>query len=96
MQHEHGGVQQMGDNPAQAGSHQNVGNHVENDDDMVKTAIKQLYNVYLSTTVPNTSIKPQIPHYGFVLRSQIVKVMPDLRITVCNPSRLIKYSFAIC
>ncbi|KAG4414042.1 hypothetical protein IFR04_012818 [Cadophora malorum] len=59
-----------------------VGNHVEKDDDMVKTAIKQLYNVYLSTTVPNTSIKPQIPHYGFVLRSQIVKVMPDLRITV--------------
>ncbi|KAG4443039.1 hypothetical protein IFR05_001493 [Cadophora sp. M221] len=59
-----------------------VGNHVEKDDDMVKTAIKQLYNLYLTTTVPNTTIKPQIPSYGFILRSQIVKVMPDLRITV--------------
>jgi len=59
-----------------------VGNHVEMDDDMVKSSIKQLYNVYLSTTVPKTNIKPQIPCYGFILRSQLVKVMPDLKITV--------------
>jgi hypothetical protein len=59
-----------------------VGNHVEMDDDMVKSSIKQLYNVYLSTAVPKTNIKPQIPCYGFILRSQLVKVMPDLKITV--------------
>ncbi|KAF2001043.1 hypothetical protein P154DRAFT_464864, partial [Amniculicola lignicola CBS 123094] len=59
-----------------------VGNHLERDDDQVKTAIKELYNLYLRTTVPNTKVRPQVPCYGFVLRSQIVKVMPDLRITV--------------
>jgi hypothetical protein len=59
-----------------------AGNHLENDDDLIKTAIKELYNLYLRTTVPNTNIRPQIPCYGFVLRSQIVKVMPDLKITV--------------
>ncbi|ORY12599.1 hypothetical protein BCR34DRAFT_613864 [Clohesyomyces aquaticus] len=59
-----------------------VGNHLERDDDQVKTAIKELYNLYLRTTVPKTIIRPQIPCYGFVLRSQIVKVMPDLKITV--------------
>ncbi|KAF2257915.1 hypothetical protein CC78DRAFT_622237 [Lojkania enalia] len=51
-----------------------VGNHLENDDDQIKNAIKALYNVYLSTTVPETAIKPQIPCFGFILRSQIVKV----------------------
>jgi hypothetical protein len=59
-----------------------VGNHLESDDDQIKNAIKELYNVYLSTTVHNVNMKPQIPCYGFVLRSQIVKVMPDLKINV--------------
>ncbi|KIX05661.1 uncharacterized protein Z518_03633 [Rhinocladiella mackenziei CBS 650.93] len=60
-----------------------VGNHLSRDDDLVKTKIKEFYNTYLSTEVPDTDgLKPQIPHYGFVLRSQIVKCMPDLRINL--------------
>lgn len=59
-----------------------VGNHLEKDDDRIKTAVKQWYNMYLKTTIKDTKLKPQIPCYGFILRSQIVKVMPDLKITV--------------
>jgi hypothetical protein len=59
-----------------------VGNHLESDDDQVKAAIKTLYNQYLSTTIPAANMKPQIPCYGFVFRSQLVKVMPDMKITV--------------
>jgi len=61
-----------------------VGNHLEKDDDTIKGAIKEWYNCYLQTTVPKTTMKPQIPCYGFILRSQIVKVMPDLRVTVSH------------
>jgi hypothetical protein len=63
-----------------------VGNHLERDDDMIKSSIKEWYNCYLQTVVPKTTIKPQIPCYGFVFRSQIVKCMPDLRIKVCDLS----------
>lgn len=57
-----------------------VGNHLERDVDRVREEIKQTYNAYLRDhTLP---IPPQIPGYGLILRSQIVKVMPDLRITV--------------
>jgi hypothetical protein len=59
-----------------------VANHLERDDDRVRLEIKQLYNAYLRATVRETGVVPQIPGYGFILRSQIVKVMPDLKITV--------------
>jgi hypothetical protein len=59
-----------------------VANHLERDADRVRAQIKQKYNEYLATEIKGTSIKPQVPGYGFILRSQIVKVMPDLRITV--------------
>ena len=58
-----------------------VGNHLERDDDRIRQCIKQTYNKYLDDD--SLGMKPQIPSYGFFLRSQIVKVMPDLKITVC-------------
>jgi hypothetical protein len=61
-----------------------VANHVARDDDAVRDEIKQVYNAYLSDTrLPNP---PQIPRYGFILTSKIIKVMPDLRITVSLPA----------
>ena len=59
-----------------------VANHLDRDDDLVRTQIKEVYNYYLANVVPGTKIQPQIPAYGWILRSQIIKVMPDLRITV--------------
>jgi hypothetical protein len=61
-----------------------VANHLERDDDRIRLELKQVYNDYLKNTVADTGVVPQIPGYGFILRSQIVKVMPDMRITVSS------------
>jgi hypothetical protein len=69
-----------------------VANHLDPINDRVRKQIKELYNLYLRTTISttdpktgiviDTGIHPQIPTWGFVLRSAIVKVMPDLKVTV--------------
>ncbi|KAM7207810.1 hypothetical protein V8F20_001852 [Naviculisporaceae sp. PSN 640] len=59
-----------------------VANHLDRDDDILRRDVKERFNDYLQTPVPGTGIKPQIPSYGFILRSKIIKTMPDLRITV--------------
>jgi hypothetical protein len=67
-----------------------VANHLDRDDDMTRLRIKQTFNVYLSKNVvdfkrpdgTDVQITPQIPCSGFILKSALVKVMPDLRITV--------------
>ena len=59
-----------------------VANHLERDDDSTRRQIKQVFNVYLQKFVTDTSTKPQIPCSGFILKSALVKVMPDLRIKV--------------
>ncbi|EXJ70272.1 uncharacterized protein A1O5_06340 [Cladophialophora psammophila CBS 110553] len=67
-----------------------VANHLERDDDTTRLRIKQTFNVYLSKNIVDftrddgtrVQVKPQIPSCGFILRSALVKVMPDLRITV--------------
>jgi hypothetical protein len=59
-----------------------VANHVDHDNDIWRTEVKRRFNMYLREQVPRTGIKPQIPSYGFILRSKMVKTMPDLRITV--------------
>lgn len=58
-----------------------VANHLEKDSDVIREEIKNTYNAYLgdTTSLPHP---PQIPRYGFILRSQIVKAIPDLKITV--------------
>jgi len=62
-----------------------VANHLDRDDDLVRSYIKQTYNVYLANEVGG-SHKMQVPFYGLILRSQIVQVMPDMRITVSQLS----------
>lgn len=59
-----------------------VANHLDRDDDLVKREIKETFNIYLRSLVPDAGFKPQIPCYGFLIRSQLIKAMPDLRITV--------------
>jgi hypothetical protein len=63
-----------------------IANHLDQDEDLVRREIKETFNVYLRTVVPDTGIKPQIPCYGFLIRSSVIKAIPDLRITVAwNP-----------
>lgn len=60
-----------------------VANHLDSDDDAVRREIKKKYNDYLRNPVTGSGgIKPQIPCYGFIIRSKLIKAMPDLRITV--------------
>jgi hypothetical protein len=60
-----------------------VANHLDSDDDAVRREIKRKFNEYLRHEVTGTGgRKPQIPCYGFIIRSKLIKAMPDLRITV--------------
>lgn len=58
-----------------------VANHLDADDDIVRREIKQVFNTYLSKPIEEIH-RPQIPCYGFAVRSKVIKAMPDLRITV--------------
>ncbi|KAK6417250.1 hypothetical protein LTR95_017366 [Oleoguttula sp. CCFEE 5521] len=57
-----------------------VANHLDRDDDLVRDYIKGVFNEYLKADVGGAHM--QVPFNGFILRSQIVQVMPDMRITV--------------
>jgi hypothetical protein len=59
-----------------------VANHLEPVDDKIRRRIKDVYNVHLANNIDPAPIKPPVPRYGFVLRSQLIKVMPDLKVTV--------------
>ena len=65
-----------------------VANHLASDDDVVRQSIKTVINDYLCTTVGTgpTAHLPQVPLYGFFLRSAVVKVFPDLQISIPYPS----------
>ncbi|TGJ86547.1 hypothetical protein E0Z10_g2233 [Xylaria hypoxylon] len=54
-------------------------NHIGSDD--VRSAIKAEFQRYLDTTNPAVGYKPQIPTYGFLLRSKLVTLFPDLHVS---------------
>lgn len=50
---------------------------------MTRLRIKEVYNYYLRSTIhPLEGVTPPAPRYGFVLRSSVVKAIPDLKTTV--------------
>jgi hypothetical protein len=57
-----------------------VANHKEGQEDTVREAIKTAWNTFLSTTDPVLGYKPLVPTSGFLLRSDVVKKFPDLRV----------------
>jgi hypothetical protein len=59
-----------------------VANHLEPVDDKVRRRIKDVYNVYLRNNIDPAPVKPPVPEYGFILRSALIKVMPDIRVKV--------------
>jgi hypothetical protein len=68
-----------------------VGNHLEKDDDRLRNEIKATFNFALSQPIAG-GVAQQVPCYGFILRSQIVKVMPDMRITVIPAMSFYRFS----
>ncbi|OIW33119.1 hypothetical protein CONLIGDRAFT_163122 [Coniochaeta ligniaria NRRL 30616] len=59
-----------------------LANHAEQDNDTVRKAIKDAINAYLSKEDPVLKYKPQVPIYGFFLRSDIVTQFPDLKVDI--------------
>ena len=61
-----------------------VANHLSSDDDVIRQLVKVEINRYLRTPTGqgSTAHLPQIPLYGFFLRSAVVKVFPDLQIDI--------------
>jgi hypothetical protein len=60
-----------------------LGNHRGRDEDRV--AIKKAFNSHITSTPEQTDFTPQIPSYGFFLRSDLVSMYPDLRVTTLPP-----------
>ncbi|KAI8195455.1 hypothetical protein K4K52_012355 [Colletotrichum sp. SAR 10_76] len=60
-----------------------LGNHRGRDEDRV--AIKKAFNGHITSTPEHTDFTPQIPTYGFFLRSDLVSMYPDLRVTTLPP-----------
>ncbi|CAM6002889.1 unnamed protein product [Sphagnum balticum] len=65
-----------------------VANHYARDDDALRRAIKECINKSLDTPVadgPSTGIKPQLPRWGFFMRSVAVSGCPDLKVEAPLP-----------
>ena len=69
-----------------------VANHLARDDDLIRQEIKASINSLLDPYngqqygPEDTDHPPQIPVYGFFLRSAVVSIFPDLRVTAPYPS----------
>lgn len=57
-------------------------NHLDPIDDQARRRIKDAYNTYLSNTIHPSPVKPPVPRFGFFVRSELIRVMPDIRIVV--------------
>jgi hypothetical protein len=64
-----------------------VANHMADDDDNIRQLIKAEMNNYLQAQLQTNkgSHYPQVPRYGFFLRSAVVTVFPDLVVEVPYP-----------
>ena len=63
-----------------------IANHLEGDDDQMRTAIKATLTEYIDKNDPHIGFAPQIPKSGFLLRSAIIKQFPDLIVLAPRPS----------
>ncbi|KAF7555986.1 hypothetical protein G7Z17_g1691 [Cylindrodendrum hubeiense] len=65
-----------------------LANHFARDDDAIRRAIKTCIQKYLETPIGNNpqSTTPQLPRWGFFLRSMAVSAFPDLKVEAPLPS----------
>jgi hypothetical protein len=59
--------------------------HLEKEDDDIRAAIKTTIEEFRNTVDPVLGYAPQIPTYGFLLRSAVVKMFPDLVVSAPAP-----------
>ncbi|KAL5598259.1 hypothetical protein FOBRF1_012052 [Fusarium oxysporum] len=66
-----------------------LANHFSQDDDVIRRAIKEKVNDFLATPIatgPRRGSRPQVPKWGFFLRSMAVTAFSGLKIEVPLPS----------
>lgn len=59
-----------------------IGNHLDSPFDHIRAKIKIAVNRYLRTEIPRLKRVPQVPTFGFFLRSDLVRQMPDMLVNV--------------
>jgi hypothetical protein len=61
-----------------------IGNHLDQKNDVVRQALKNALNNYLSTPYnlddPQMNYNPQVPCFSFLLRSSVVEAFPNLEV----------------
>lgn len=62
-----------------------IANHMQCYDSKIRTVIKEMVNSYLETSHQSKELLPQIPTYGFLLRSDICSQFPHLVVEVEMP-----------
>jgi hypothetical protein len=63
-----------------------LANQVSQTDDFIRRALKGAINAYIGTVSPDTGYRPQIPSHGFLIRSDLIKQYPDLKVEAPIPS----------
>lgn len=59
-----------------------IGNHLDSPFDHIRAKIKVAVNRYMKAKIPRLERVPQIPTFGFFLRSDLVRQLPDMRLNV--------------
>jgi hypothetical protein len=64
-----------------------IANHLATDDDSIRAGIKDALNSYFESSLGKDALAhhPQIPIYGFLLRSSVLTIFPDLHIDAPFP-----------
>lgn len=55
-----------------------LANHLDRNDDRLRTAIKGAINWYLTTPIAHLNYVPPVPSYGFFVHSELITKFPDL------------------
>lgn len=61
-----------------------LANHFARDDDAIRRSFKKCINMYLNTPMDGGTV-PQLPRWGFLMRSTAVSAFPDLKIEAPLP-----------
>ncbi|KAM6523955.1 hypothetical protein FSOLCH5_004564 [Fusarium solani] len=61
-----------------------LANHFARDDDAIRRSFKKCINTYLNTPMDGGTI-PQLPRWGFLMRSTAVSAFPDLKVEAPLP-----------
>ena len=63
-----------------------LANHISRTDDVLRRKMKEVINDYSKTVDPSLGYRPQVPKYGCLLRSDLIRSFPDLHVTAPFPT----------